>query len=443
MLANAPQEDLFRAFGPHSLPESPLDTHAHPPFQKLHTADQLEASGTIVPEDTTLLLEGSRDNTADVLASLKAVANYRDDTTPSLILGDFSSSPNMMLDEKSYPITAGKLLQQIFTYNTLQIPDPQHIFHLVTLFKRFLPNSIAIQPYQRKECEAAHIAKTAETLEDYTQYCKEELNLSTDEIHIILSDHLAHLVRFGISPWQAEAICMAYEEQLNRCLLFTSSTVVRNLLYSSFGAFREDNTMQNSAIGLVCIKCNKPINRPDKRCDSCGHRPDPCPICKQKYSPWTVTKRARNLEELKAAAFKVTGDGKPMEFLLAPDDPAWTGEKHDSEVKVQPLPELPVLWQFCLTCGHGAHAACLDHQQKIPELGGRCPYYACGCACIPGPYRDRIIREEEEERLKATAGSVRGDRKSIGDSGAVKAARGLLGGEGGGMKSVRVVEPKK
>lgn len=201
--------------------------------------------------------------------------------------------------------------------------------------------------------------------------------------------------------------------------------------------------MQNSAIGLVCIKCNKPINRPDKRCDSCGHRPDPCPICKQKYSPWTVTKRARNLEELKAAAFKVTGDGKPMEFLLAPDEPAWTGEKHDSEVKVQPLPELPVLWQFCLTCGHGAHAACLDHQQKIPELGGRCPYYACGCACIPGPYRDRIIREEEEERLKATAGSVRGDRKSIGDSGAVKAARGLLGGEGGGMKSVRVVEPKK
>lgn len=437
--ANNQQEDLFRAFGSPALP----GTRAHPPFQNLHTADHLEASGTITPEDTTLRLEQSRDQSADILASLKAVAEYRDDTTPSLILGDFTLSPNMMLDEKSYPITAGKLLQQTFAYNTLQVPNPQHIFHLVALFKRFLPSSIAVQPYQREELEAAHIAKTTETLEDYTQYCKEELNLSTDEIHTILSDHLAHLVRFGISPWQAEAICLAYEEQLNRCLLFTSSTVVRNLLYSSFGAFREDNTMQSSAIGLVCIKCNKPINRPDRRCDSCGHRPDPCPVCKQKYSPWTVTKRARNLEELKVPAFKMNAHGKPMEFLLAPDDPTWTGEKHTSEIKVQILPELPVLWQFCLTCGHGAHAACLDHQQKIPELGGRCPYFACGCACVPGPYRDRIIREEEEERLKATAGSVKGDRKSLGESGAVKAARGLLGGEGGGMKSVRVVEPKK
>lgn len=132
-----------------------------------------------------------------------------------------------------------------------------------------------------------------------------------------------------------------------------------------------------------------------------------------------------------------------MEFLLSANNPAWTAENTNFEIKVQTLPELPVLWQFCLTCGHGAHAACLDHQQKIPELGGRCPYYGCGCACIPGPYRDRIIREEEKERAKAMAGSVRGDRKSIGESGAVKAVRGLLGGEGGGGKSVRVIEPKK
>jgi hypothetical protein len=407
----------------------------------------MEGSGTITLEDTTLRLEQPPTELSSaanhVLATLKAIASHRDDTTPSLVPGDFTSSPNMILNEKSYPITAGKLLQQTFAYNTLQIPNAQHIFHLVTLFKRFLPSSVAIQPFLRDECGKEHVAKTKEVLEDYAQYCKEELELSTDEIHMILSDHLTHLVRFGILPWQAEAICMAYEEQLSRCLLFTSSTVVRNLLYSSFGAFREDKTMQNSAIGLICLKCNKPINRPDRRCDSCGRRPDPCPICKQKYSPWTVTKRARKLEERKIPAFKMNNDGKPMEFLLESDHPAWTGESATFDVKVEPLPEFPVLWQFCLTCGHGAHAACLDHQQKIPELGGRCPFFGCGCACIPGLYRDRVIREEEEERAKAMAGSVRGDRKSVGDSGAVKAVRGLLGGEGGGGKSVRVVEPKK
>lgn len=432
---------MFRTFPS----ESPPDTRAHLSFQVPHSTDHMEASGTIIPEDTTLRLEQPRIEFSpegnDPLATLKAIAHYHGDITPSLIPGDFSPRPNMMLDESAYPITAAKLLQQTFAYNTLQVPNPQHIFHLVTLLKRFLPSSIAVQPFERDELESVHLAKTTETLEDYAQYCKEELNLSTDEIHTILSDHLTHLTRFGISPWQAEAICMAYEEQLNRCLLFTSSTVVRNLLYSSFGTFREDNTMQNSAIGLVCIKCNKPINRPDKRCDSCGHRPDPCPICKQKYSPWTVTKRAKKLEELKLPAFKMNGNGKSMRLLLSPDEPAWTGEKKEFEVKVQPLPELPVLWQFCLTCGHGAHAACLDHQQKIPELGGRCPYYGCGCACIPGPYRDRIIREEEEERAKAM--TVKGDRRSVGDSGAVKAVRGLLGGEGGGGKSVRVIEPKK
>jgi rRNA maturation endonuclease Nob1 len=445
--ADTCQEDSFNAFGSNSVSESPLGTRAHPSFQNVHTKDHMEASGTIIPDETTLRLDQPRNDLSnganDLLATLKIVANHRIDTTPSLVPGDFTTTPKVMLDEKSYPITAGKLLQQTFAYNTLQIPSPQHIFHLVSLFKRFLPNSIAIQPFQRGELETAHVANIRETLEDYAQYCKEELNLSTDEIHMVLSDHLTHLVRFGISPWQAEAICMAYEEQLNRCLLFTSSTVVRNLLYSSFGAFREDNTMQNSAIGLVCIECNKPINRPNKRCEFCGHRPDPCPICKQKYSPWTVTKRARKLEELKLPTFKMNSEGRDMKFLLSVGHPSWTGDRTNLEdVKVQPLPDLPVLWQFCLTCGHGAHAACLDHQQKIPELGGRCPYYGCGCACIPGPYRDRIIREEEE-RAKAMAPSVRGDRKSIGDSGAVKAARGLLGGEGGGGKSVRVIEPKK
>jgi len=410
----------------------------------------MEASGTIVDEDTTLRLERPmKEHLVEAnnpLAELKAVAS-RDDTTPSLILEDFTST-NRMLDEKAYPITASKLLRETFLYNTQHVPNMQHIFHLITLMKRFLPSTIAIQPYQYDQDGARHMALTREVLMDYAQYCKEELNMSTDEIHSVLSDNLTHLVRFGISPWQAEAICITYEEQLNRCALFTSSTVVRNLLYNSYGAFRE-NLMQESAIGLVCVKCNKPINRQDKKCDSCGHKPDPCVICYQKYSPYTVTKRARKLKEMEIPVYN-----KGTKAVLPPDHPVWTNFGHEHEtrnedgscrVTVKPQFNPPVLWQFCLSCGHGAHAACLQRQQKMPELGGRCPIYGCGCACIPGPYRDRVIREEEEERAKAEQGKVRGDRKSVVESGAVKVTRSLLSGGGGGdqAKTVRVVEPDK
>jgi len=271
-----------------------------------------------------------------------------------------------------------------------------------------------MQPRECKQSSAQHLVETGEILQDYAQYCKEELNLSTDEIHAILSDHLAHLARFGIPPWQAEAICMTYQEQLERCLLFTSSTVVRNLLCPSFGAFRE-TLLPESGIGLVCLKCKKPINRPDKKCDSCGHRPDPCPICWQKYSPYTVTKRARKLEEMKIPAFKMPKGHGVMESILPADHPASRvfkkvpqNEKRDDS---QPRLVFPVLWQFCLSCGHGAHAACLQHQQAIPELGGRCPIGGCGCACIPGPYRDRMIREAEEEEKKGETRYCKGRPK--------------------------------
>jgi len=153
---------------------------------------------------------------------------------------------------------------------------------------------------------------------------------------------------------------------------------------------------------------------------------------------------------MKIPAYKWDSAGKKVEYLIPADHPVWYNFDESLKggavrpVLVQPQFNPPVLWQFCLTCGHGAHAACLDHQQKIPELGGRCPVYGCGCACIPGPYRDRLIREEEEERKIAMAGSVRGDRMSIVESGAVKTVRGLLGGGGSDQaKTVRVVEPEK
>ena len=399
----------------------------------------MEASGTIVPDEPTQGLEISRPMKPVMKHSAPAVLKSQKSNadSESFILDDFQRPPGVS-HERSYPISAGKLLEESFIYHTSSLPDAQHIFHLISLLKRFLPNSAALSSHERELMGTQRLAETRQILQDYAQYCKIELGLSTEEIYTILSDHLAHLARFRIHPLQAEAIFAAYQEQLEKCMLFTPSTVLRNLLYPSYGAFRE-HLLENSGIGLMCLQCNKPINAATRKCENCGERLDPCPICLSKYSPFTVTKRAKKMEDLKIPAIRIAPDGA-LENLLIPD------------TDLRPSPKLtldepttqrshPVLYQFCLSCGHGAHAACLQHQQKIPELGGRCPVAGCGCACIPGVYRDRVIKEMEGETARKAAGVVKGDGRRVRESGAVKGVRGLLGEEQ--AKKVRVVVPEK
>jgi hypothetical protein len=292
-------------------------------------------------------------------------------------------------------------------------------------------------------------------MQEYAHYCKTELSLNVEETSLILTDHLAHLARFLIHPLQTEAVFTAYQEQLERCLLFTPSTMLRNLLYPSFGAFRE-HLLENSGIGLVCLKCNKPVNAATGKCEKCGKKHDPCPVCWQKFSPYLVTKRAKKANEASVPALRIGLGGRLEKASTAP--PTVTFEKTTrpppsknlapaDSLLLLPAPDPPTLWQFCLSCGHGAHAACLQHQQKqVPELGGRCPTAGCGCPCIPGLYRDQTAKKNEEEKARKAIGSVRHDGRKIKESGAVKGARGLLGGGGGEKeegKRVRVIEPER
>jgi hypothetical protein len=337
------------------------------------------------------------------------------------------------------------MLKQSFTYHTALVPDPQQIFHLTALLKPFLPHSAALGAHQVEVHGKTRLEETQRILEEYANYCKNEINLSTEDVYLILSDQLAHLARFHIHPLHVEAILTAYQEQLDRCGLFTPSTALRNLLYPSFGAFRE-HLLENSGIGLVCLKCNKPVNSATGKCDKCGRKSDPCPICWQKYSPFAMTKRAKKSNEDSIPSLHIGANGR-FERLPSIGSPAKSATK-----RAKPLleiddvaisaPDMPTLWQFCLTCSHGAHAACLQSQQKqVPELGGRCPTAGCGCACIPGLYRDQTIKKAEEGKARKSVGSVKGDSRKLKESGAVKGARGLLGQEEG--KRVRIAQPEK
>ena len=418
--------------GTRSLVPDPFPASSHKAF----TPNKAAPKRTGIPRPDKLL----RSHTA-----APAVQPLPKNDSKELILEDFQKPPGLSL-ERTYPISAGKMLQQSFTYHTALVPDAQQIFHLTALLKPFLPHSAGIAVHESERIGTARLEETQHILEEYAHYCKVELNLELEEIYLILTDHLAHLARFRIHPLQVEAIFTAYQEQLERCMLFTPSTVLRNLLYPSFGAFR-DHLLENSGIGLVCLKCNKPVNATTGKCEKCQKRHDPCPICWQRFSPYVLTKRAKKVNEAMVPAIRIGANGRfekvptPASILSVPP-PAPEQPLLEVEDVAVSAPDPPTLWQFCLSCGHGSHAACLQNQQKqVPELGGRCPTAGCGCPCIPGLYRDQTIKKAEEEKARKSVGSVKGDGRRIKESGAVKGARGLLGLEEG--KRVRVVEPER
>lgn len=427
--------DVFNgSFDSMQLSESPLGTRALSPSpfptqkHKEHTPSKQAPKRSGIPRPDHL----TRSKTA-----APAVQPLSANSSKELLVEDFQRPPGLTLD-RSYPITAGKMLQQSITYHTALVPDPQQIFHLTSLLKPFLPSSSALATYEREQEGKECIAETRRLLEEYVQYCKNDLGLDSDEIALVLTDHLTHLARFMIHPLQMEAIFMAYQEQLERGMLYTPSTILRNLLYPSYGAFRE-YLLDNSSIGLVCLKCSKPVNPATGKCEKCNKKHDPCPICWQKYSPYTMTKRAKKAADATTPTITISASGRlnltanlQPPSSISPKRPS--SSRSDDAIILAPSP--PVLYQHCLTCGHSAHAACLQIQQKsVPELGGRCPTAGCGCPCIPGFHRDQVIKQAEEEKAKKNVGKVTKDGRRVGESGAVRGVRGLLGGDNGAAGS--------
>ena len=72
---------------------------------------------------------------------------------------------------------------------------------------------------------------------------------------------------------------------------------------------------------------------------------------------------------------------------------------------------------------------------RDPVYGGHCVHPECDCCCRPGPWRNKMIKEEEEKNVK---GVIRGEERKVGESKAVEGARKLL--EPSGSKKVAFLD---
>jgi hypothetical protein len=397
----------------------------------------MEASGTIIPDEHTQRLDVPLDTPRKAAASpsrqkklteaeLDAVRE-RFDEIP-FILEDFTNQ-ELLMEERSYPCSVGKLLEHMYMFYRGEKPDVQHIFHIVALLRPFLPGSVVKRAHHYDPLVAKHLAEEKDMLSQYANYCLDALNLTEDDVAAMLATPLAHIVRFGIKPFQMEMAWYTYQSQLHSGQIFNTYAVVQKMGGESFGTFKEEALAASakSRTAYICLACERPIRRADKICEKCGKGPAPCPICWMKYSPYTATKRTKKL-------FDQMQNVVPERSL-----PSSVSDDNYDPDKIVAAPDYPILWQSCTSCGHGSHAACMADRMNDPEVGGCCPQPGCGCPCLPGPYRDRYIRNEEEERVRREVGTVRTDERKARESGAVKSARGLLD-EG---KRVRVVEPEK
>jgi hypothetical protein len=208
----------------------------------------------------------------------------------------------------------------------------------------------------------------------------------------------------GIRDAQAESILAIYHQQLNALRIYNPSV---KLARATFQAHPDLFDTSSRQIGFLCLSCRKPINNPNRfRCETCLKRQAPCTICWQKYP------------------------------AISPRKSPKSGVHYDD---VPPPTPLPILWQSCLICGHGAHATCLQSLQTDPRLGGKCPTESCLCDCIPGTWRNQLNREAaaaaEGKREARRNTGVRRDATRAKESNAAKGARVLLDGQGSSGKN--------
>ncbi|KAF2404597.1 hypothetical protein EJ06DRAFT_212202 [Trichodelitschia bisporula] len=407
--------------------------------QKSTSEFDMEASGTIMGDQ---LGDESHEKDAAALAPQRnGVGTPQKAHVGDHTLADFSE---ITIDGSGRgPISAEALLRKILEYFTNEGPDAQHIMHLILLLKPFL------------DAHAPEDKEARPMLESYLNYYHTDSNLSVNEAQAVLSNHIRHLARLGVTPWQADGVFATYQDQLRSLQLHIPQTLISRLLYPSFGNFA-DSTVKDSQIGLLCLSCSKPINNHVNKlkCESCGSRAEPCPICWQKYSPYQVSKRSKKASQVYGSV-SATATTTPTSLSSAASSARGAAR---APLRVLHPPAPPVLWQFCLVCGHGAHAACLAQQQKGAAaagpgelLGAQCPTEGCACACVPGPYLEGIVRDVEAEKRRREAGIVQRDGRRVGESRAVGRVGRMLDGDGSGGGSnggaggrrVRVVVPDK
>jgi hypothetical protein len=342
----------------------------------------------------------------------------------SYILSDFINRT----DIEPELVSAEEMLAEIYNYYTTNVPNAQIIYHLSTILQPLIGVKSEREPSSTFETPT----RRAPTQSITTKF----------------------------SNLQEEAVVSTYNDQLQRLQIYNPSVMLSRDAYDSHS---EIFNTENCQVNFICLSCNKSINNTTSkfRCENCNTRQDPCPICWQKYPAFEGTKKTKKAA-LKAALwareykFDRHSEPRESEIVVTPDlrTPAIPVPSQDvisdetlfipEPFTTSPQTNHAMLWQSCLSCGHGAHAACLQHIQGDPGIGGQCPTENCLCDCVAGPYRTQLIREAGDT---ATDGPlVRGDSMTVGDSNAVKKVRALVleGREGeSSEKRVRVVEPPR
>lgn len=153
-------------------------------------------------------------------------------------------------------------------------------------------------------------------------------------------------------------------------------------------AERTISTKDANTLTIACSTCGIHLSPGRETCDACATMLARCPICDVKQSPANAS----------------------------------------------------VAWLACHSCGHSAHATCMQRwlactRPRPASLGGICPTPACRCDCAPGTVRKKRIERQrrafEEQALIQGGSSVKRDSKGvIGTSAAVERARGMVLREG-------------
>lgn len=196
-----------------------------------------------------------------------------------------------------------------------------------------------------------------------------------------------------------ESIFRSYAQYLQRMGWFVPLAELRKFCHGSgFTALskvasdaNEERSIHGNdrhLVSMICQRCHTPLQTGVHVCRRCWTPHAVCPICSSWHSPNTQSQ-------------------------------GWMGN-----------------WTFCHSCGHSAHAQCMQEWLIHPYSEGICPSQGCGCDCGPGSMRskriERQVQQEEENKLIRGSGgsgqlaSSPMDNRRATPSPAVQKARNVL-----------------
>ena len=212
-----------------------------------------------------------------------------------------------------------------------------------------------------------------------------------------LGPYLNHFIPFE----RCNLIVLQYHEQLLTHQLFVEAEAFLNLCDPRYPDVVDKGLYHIASGGPWCTVCQKPNKgRIPHYCERCRQRWDECPVCHG------------------------AGLGSPTRHTPEPTD--WHISLTENPARPQ---EKNNLWGWCQECGHGGHADCLRFWWSDPASGGACPTIGCLCDCVPGTRRDEVVEKRERG---GRAESVSKDERYVAESGAVRGARAMVGGNSRG-----------